>query len=52
MSELRKVRLGKTDANLAAWAERVDAADLFVSAIILMRSAADVEPTEVTTFIP
>ena len=36
LSELRKVRLGKADANVAAWAESVDAADLFVSAITLM----------------
>lgn len=36
VSELRKVRLGKADANVAAWAERVDAADLFVSAITIM----------------
>ncbi|WP_244171156.1 VapC toxin family PIN domain ribonuclease [Xanthomonas populi] len=34
--ELRKVRLGKADANVAAWAERVDAADLFVSVITIM----------------
>jgi predicted nucleic acid-binding protein len=36
VSELRKVRLGKADRNLAAWAENVDAADLFVSAITIM----------------
>ena len=36
VSELRKVRLGKADANVAAWAESVDAADLFVSAITIM----------------
>ena len=36
VSELRKVRLGKADAHVAAWAESVDAADLFVSAITLM----------------
>lgn len=36
VSELRKVRLGKADANVAAWAEGVDAADLFLSAISLM----------------
>lgn len=33
VSELRRVRLGKADANVAAWAETVDAADLYVSAI-------------------
>ncbi len=36
LSESRKVRLGKADANLAAWAESVDAAELFVSAITIM----------------
>lgn len=36
VSELRKVRLGKADANVAAWAQSVDAADLFVSAITIM----------------
>lgn len=36
LSELRKVRLGKADANVAAWTESVDAADLFVSVITIM----------------
>jgi predicted nucleic acid-binding protein len=36
VSELRKVRLGKADADVVAWAESVDAADLFVSAITIM----------------
>lgn len=36
VSELRKVRLGKADTNVTAWAEGVDAADLFVSAISIM----------------
>lgn len=36
VSELRKVRLGKADAQVAAWAEAMDAADLFVSAITIM----------------
>ncbi len=36
LSELRKLRLGKADANVAAWTESVDAADLFVSAITIM----------------
>jgi len=36
LSELRKVRLGEADANVAAWSERVDAADLFISAITIM----------------
>ncbi|PRD21313.1 UNVERIFIED_CONTAM: VapC ribonuclease Y4jK [Trichonephila clavipes] len=36
VSELRKARLGKADANVVAWAQSVDAADLFVSAITIM----------------
>lgn len=36
LSELRKVRLGKADVNVAAWADTVDASDLFVSAISIM----------------
>ena len=36
LSELRKVRLGTADANVAAWAESVDAAALFVSVISVM----------------
>lgn len=36
VSELRKVRIGKADPNVALWAENVDAANLFVSAITIM----------------
>lgn len=36
LSELRKARLVRADANVAAWAESVDAADLFISAITVM----------------
>jgi toxin FitB len=36
VSELRKVRLGKADKQVTAWAESVDAAELFVSAITIM----------------
>ena len=36
VSELRKVKTGKADANVAAWAATVDAAALFVSAITIM----------------
>jgi predicted nucleic acid-binding protein len=36
VSELRKVRFGKADTNVAAWTQSVDAADLFVSAITIM----------------
>jgi toxin FitB len=36
VSELRKARLGKADTHVTAWAESVDAAELFVSAITIM----------------
>lgn len=36
VSELRKVRGGKADPNVAAWTETVDAAELFVSALTVM----------------
>ena len=36
VSELRKVRAGKADPNVAAWSESVDATELFVSAITIM----------------
>ena len=36
VSELRKVRFGKADVNVAAWAMSVDAASLYVSAITIM----------------
>jgi predicted nucleic acid-binding protein len=36
VSALRKVQLGKADMNVTARAERVDAADLFASAITVM----------------
>ncbi|MEM7209794.1 MAG: type II toxin-antitoxin system VapC family toxin [Pseudomonadota bacterium] len=36
ISELRKARSGKTDPNVLAWAEAVDANQLFLSAISVM----------------
>lgn len=36
VSELRKARHGKAHTNVVAWAESVDAAELFVSAITVM----------------
>ena len=33
VSELRKIRLGRADTNVAKWADSVDAVDLYVSAI-------------------
>ena len=35
VSELRKVRLGRADANVAKWADSVKASDLYLSAITL-----------------
>jgi toxin FitB len=35
VSELRKVRAGKADPNVARWADAVDPLDLFVSAITI-----------------
>ena len=42
VSELRKVRLGKADAHLAKWADRVDAASLYLSVITIMELEAGV----------
>jgi len=36
VSELRKVRFGRADNNVAAWTETVDAAELFLSSISIM----------------
>jgi len=36
VSELRKIRAGKADLHVTAWAHSVDAADLFVSSITIM----------------
>lgn len=33
VSELRKIRLGKADSHVADWADSIDAADLYLSAI-------------------
>ncbi len=35
VSEIRKVRSGKADRNVAVWADRVDASDLYLSAIAI-----------------
>ena len=36
VSELRKVKSGKADRNVADWADRVDASDLYLSVITLL----------------
>ena len=33
VSELRKIRIGRADSHVAAWADSIDAADLYLSAI-------------------
>ena len=35
VSELRKVRLGKADPNVARWSETLDTADLFISTVTI-----------------
>jgi predicted nucleic acid-binding protein len=35
ISELRKIRLGKADLNVATWADSIEATDLFLSVITL-----------------
>ncbi|SDI12336.1 type II toxin-antitoxin system VapC family toxin [Propionivibrio dicarboxylicus] len=42
VSELRKVRSGKADAKVIAWAASVDAADLYISTISIMELALGV----------
>lgn len=46
VSELRKVRLGKADARVAAWADSVDAANLYLSAITIQELEIGVLLTE------
>lgn len=68
VSELRKVRFGKADPNVAASSESVDAADLFMSAIktwnwslatalvhgmtVVTRNITDFKPTGVALINP
>jgi len=35
VAELRKIRLGKADGHVAAWADSIDAADLYLSVITI-----------------
>lgn len=46
VSELRKVRSGKADANVARWSEQADAAELFISVIVLQELEIGVLLTE------
>jgi hypothetical protein len=42
VAELRKVRLGNADANVAGWSETLDTADLFISAVTIHELAIGV----------
>lgn len=42
VSELRKIRLGKADPQVAAWADGVDAVSLYLSAITVLELEAGV----------
>ena len=42
VSELRKIRLGKANQGVAQWADRVDAADLYLSVISIQELAIGV----------
>ena len=46
VSELRKVRAGKADKRVAIWADRVDAAELYLSAITIQELELGVLLTE------
>ena len=46
VSELRKIRFGRADANVARWADRVDAFDLYISAITVQELTMGVLLTE------
>ncbi|RZT94514.1 hypothetical protein EV681_2935 [Advenella incenata] len=56
ISELRKVRLGRADKNVAQWADSVDAIDLYLSAITIQELELGVllverrEPTQGAIF--
>lgn len=46
VSELRKIRLGKADRQVAAWADTVEASDLYLSVITLQELEIGVLLTE------
>lgn len=46
ISEIRKIRLGKADRNVARWADSVNAAVLYTSAIVLHELELGVQLTE------
>lgn len=46
VSELRKVRMGKADLAVAAWADSVDAADLYLSVITIQELEIGVQLAE------
>ena len=46
VSELRKIRIGKADRNVAAWADGTEASDLFLSVITIQELEIGVLLTE------
>jgi predicted nucleic acid-binding protein len=44
ISELRKVRAGRADRNVAAWARSIPAASLFLSVIVVQELEGVVSP--------
>lgn len=60
LSEVRKIRLGRADPGVAAFAEAIDAGDLYISAAtalvhgmaVVTRNVADFEPTVVPVINP
>jgi toxin FitB len=46
VSELRKIRAGKADRNVAAWADSVDAAELYLSVITVQELEIGVQLME------
>lgn len=46
VSEIRKIRVGRADVNVAAWADSVDSAALFLSAISVLELETGVLRTE------
>ena len=46
VSEIRKIRLGRADPNVAAWADSVDSAALFLTAISVLELETGVQQIE------
>jgi predicted nucleic acid-binding protein len=46
VSELRKIRLGKADSHVAAWADSIEASDMYLSVITIQELENGVLLTE------